>query len=302
MSQGVSTPKKNNQSLTTFKKLLLNFKALPKSGIYFIKERLGKVKPVKSKLVLVISFPRSGTHALGSLVSQENIGFRYHGEFFAFNHWSSVIERLNRYYPFFSFRFYLNFKTQRQKWRTYRFESSTLSATRTIRAIKKIHGIHIIKVFPTHLSDLVLESIIAEHKPHIIFLRRNHLDRFVSHKKANKTGKWHTASTESVEIDIDETELSKFIDEYEKFYSRYIRFAKAHECAVLDVDYEMLQDTKTIEAIQHFSAWEGFTDFSKLAKIPTTAKQDSSRTVQDKYLANSGKKISDFDFMKIEAN
>ena len=302
MSQGVSTPKKNNQSLTTFKKLLLNFKALPKSGIYFIKERLGKVKPVKSKLVLVISFPRSGTHALGSLVSQENIGFRYHGEFFAFNHWSSVIERLNRYYPFFSFRFYLNFKTQRQKWRTYRFESSTLSATRTIRAIKKIHGIHIIKVFPTHLSDLVLESIIAEHKPHIIFLRRNHLDRFVSHKKANKTGKWHTASTESVEIDIDETELSKFIDEYEKFYSRYIRFAKAHECAVLDVDYEMLQDTKTIEAIQHFSAWEGFTDFSKLAKIPTTAKQDSSRTVQDKYLANSGKKISDFDFMKIETN
>ena len=300
MSQGVSSPKKNSQSLTTLKKLLLNFKALPKSGIYFINERLGKVKPVKSKLVLVISFPRSGTHALGSLVSQENIGFRYHGEFFAFNHWSSVIERLNRYYPFFSFRFYLNFKTQRQKWRTYRFESSTLSATRTMRAMKKIHGIHIIKVFPSHLSDPVLQSIITEQKPHIIFLRRNHLDRFVSHKKANKTGKWHTASTESVEIDIDETELSKFIDEYEKFYSRYVRFTKANDCSVLDVDYEMLQDTKTIESIQHFSAWEGFSDFNKLAKIPTTAKQDSSRTVQDKYLASREKKISDFDFKKIE--
>ena len=300
MPQVVSSPKKINKSLTTRKRLFLNCKALPKSGIYFVKERLGKVKPVKSKLVLVISFPRSGTHALGSLVSQENIGFRYHGELFAFNHWSSVIERLNRYYPFFSFRFYLNFKTQRQKWRTYRFESSSLSATRTMRAIKKIHGIHIIKVFPTHLSDPVLESIIAEHKPHIIFLRRNHLDRFVSHKKANKTGKWHTTSTEGVEIDIDETELSKFIDEYEKFYSRYFLFAKNHGCAVLDVNYEMVQDTKTIESIQHFCAWEGFTDFNKLAKIPTTAKQDSSRTVQDKYLANRGKKISDFEFKKIE--
>lgn len=300
MSQGVSSSKKNNQSLTTLKKLLLNCKALPKSGIYFLKERLGRVKPVKSKLVFVISFPRSGTHALGSLVSQENIGFRYHGEFFAFNHWSSVIERLNRYYPFFSFRFYLNFKTQRQKWRTYRFESSSLSAAKTVRAIKKIHGIHIIKVFPTHLSDPVLESIIAEHKPHIIFLRRNHLDRFVSHKKANKTGKWHTASTEGIEIDIDETELSKFVDEYEKFYKRYILFAKKHGCAVLDIDYETLQDAKVIESIQHFSAWEGFTDFNKLAKIPTTAKQDSSRTVQDKYLANQRKKISDFDFKKIE--
>lgn len=302
MSQGVSSPKKNNQSLTTLKKLLLNCKALPKSGIYFLKERLGMVKPVKSKLVFVISFPRSGTHALGSLVSQENIGFRYHGEFFAFNHWSSVIERLNRYYPFFSFRFYLNFKTQRQKWRTYRFEASTLKAAKTVRAIKKIHGIHIIKIFPTHLSDPVLESIIAEHKPHIIFLRRNHLDRFVSHKKANKTGKWHTASTEDVEIDIDETELSRFIDEYEKFYRRYFLFAKAHGCAVLDIDYETLQDSKVIESIQHFSAWEGFTDFNKLAKIPTTAKQDSSRTVQDKYLSSSRKKISDFDFKKIEAN
>jgi hypothetical protein len=63
-----------------------------------------------------------------------------------------------------------------------------------------------------------------------------------------------------------------------------------------------LQDTKIIDEIQHFSAWEGFTDFNKLARIPTTAKQDSSRTVQDKYLANSGKKISDFNFKKIEAN
>ena len=106
--------------------------------------------------------------------------------------------------------------------------------------------------------------------------------------------------TEGVEIDIDETELSKFINEYKKFYSRYFHFAKAQQCAILDVDYEMLQDTKTIESIQHFSAWEGFTDFNKLAKIPTTAKQDSSRTVQDKYLALCGKKISDFDFEKIE--
>ena len=157
MPQAVSSPKKNNKSLTTRKRLFLNCKALPKSGIYFVKERLGKVKPVKSKLVLVISFPRSGTHALGSLVSQENIGFRYHGELFAFNHWSSVIERLNRYYPFFSFRFYLNFKTQRQKWRTYRFESSSLSATRTMRAMKKYPTVSVVlsTVRPEDLTSIL---------------------------------------------------------------------------------------------------------------------------------------------------
>ncbi|CAB4709676.1 unannotated protein [freshwater metagenome] len=299
MPKGESSSEKRSQTLTILKKLLLNIKALPKSGIYYLNAFLGRAKPVKSKLVFVISFPRSGTHALGSLVSQENLGFRYHGEFFAFNHWSSVIERLNRYYPFFSFRYYLNFRTQRQKWRTYRFESSSLNASQTMRAIKKIHGIHIIKVFPTHLSDDVLQSIIAEHKPHIIFLRRNHLDRFVSHKKANKTGKWHTAATEGVQIEIDETELNRFINEYEKFYERYFTFATKQGCAILDIDYEMLQDSQTIDSIQHFSAWDGFADFSKLAKIPTTAKQDSSRLVQDSYLTKTGKKSVDFEFRKI---
>ena len=300
MSKGVSSPKKNKQSLTTLKKLLLNLKALPKSGLYFLKELLGTAKPVKSKLVFVLSFPRSGTHALGSLVSQENIGFRYHGEFFAFNHWSSVIERLNRYYPFFSFRFYLNFKGQKKKWRSYRFESSSLNAPRTIRALKKISGIHILKIFPSHLSNPVLEEIIAQNIPHIIFLRRNHLDRFVSHKKANKSGKWHTASTEGVEIEIDEVELNKFIDEYKVFYEKFLNFAHSKGCAILDIDYEMLHDSQTVDEIQHFSAWDGFTDFGKLAKIPTTAKQDSSRTIQDNYLAKTGSKISDFDFKKIE--
>jgi hypothetical protein len=61
----------------------------------------------------------------------------------------------------------------------------------------------VIKIFPQHFSDPLLQSLIAEFKPHIIFLRRNHLDRFVSHKKANATGNWNTSSTTEVYIDLN---------------------------------------------------------------------------------------------------
>ena len=193
--------------ILTFKKALLNIKALPK---YFYTRYIKKPSPVKSKIVFVVSFPRSGTHAIGSLLSNEKVGFRYYGEFFIFNAWNSQIERINRFYPFFSLRYSLNLRKQRKAWQYFKFETTSLDAHRTMAAIQSLPGIHIIKIFPQHLSDPLLQSIIAEFKPHIIFLRRNHLDRFVSHKKANASGKWHTASTSDLVIDLDPREFETF--------------------------------------------------------------------------------------------
>lgn len=300
MAGGVLTQIRDSETLEFIKKFLLNIKALPKCGLFYISILLGKSKPVKSKLVFVISFPRSGTHALASLVSQENIGFRYHGEFFAFNHWSPVIEKLNRYYPFFSLRYSANKHAQRKKWKYFRFEASTLNPARSIRATLRMHGIHIVKIFPNQLSDAALESIIAEFRPHLIFLRRNHLDRFVSHKKANQTGKWHSAATEGVEIEIGQSELDNFINTYTAFYRKYLEFGHKHGCQILDIEYEGLHDSETIHALQKFSAFEDFVDFEKLEHLPTTIKQDKSNSVQDEYLAKTGNSISDFNFTKIE--
>ena len=144
--------------IITTKKALLNFKALPK---YFLTRYIKKPVPVKSKIVFVVSFPRSGTHAIGSLLSNEKVGFRYYGEFFIFNAWNSQIERINRYYPFFSLRYSLNLRKQRKGWKYNRFETTSLDAHRTMAAIQSLPGIHIIKIFPQHLSDPTLQSIIA---------------------------------------------------------------------------------------------------------------------------------------------
>ena len=278
------------------KKALLNIKALPK---YFYTRYIKKPVPVKSKIVFVVSFPRSGTHAIGSLLSNEKVGFRYYGEFFIFNAWNSQIERINRYYPFFSLRYSLNLRKQRKGWKYNRFETTSLDAHRTMAAIRSLPGIHIIKIFPQHLSDPILQSIIAEFKPHIIFLRRNHLDRFVSHKKANASGKWHTASTSDLVIDLDPREFETFITNYTKFYSDYLHFAKAQGCSILDVDFVDLYNPEKVREIQKFAQFDGFSDWDKLTLAPTTVKQDKSSKVQDDFLAETGKEISDYNFKAV---
>ena len=285
-----------SDALLTFKKALLNIKALPK---YFYTRYIKKPVPVKSKIVFVVSFPRSGTHAIGSLLSNEKVGFRYYGEFFIFNAWNSQIERINRFYPFFSLRYSLNLRKQRKSWKYYKFETTSLDAHRTMAAIQSLPGIHIIKIFPQHLSDPVLQSIIAEFKPHIIFLRRNHLDRFVSHKKANASGKWHTASTSDVVINLDPREFETFITHYTKFYSDYLHFAKAQGCSILDVEFVDLQNPEKVREIQKFAQFDGFSDWDQLTIAPTTVKQDKSSKVQEDFLAEIGKEISDYDFKAV---
>ena len=284
--------------ILTFKKALLNIKALPK---YFFARYIKKPQPVKSKIVFVMSFPRSGTHAIGSLLSNEEVGFRYYGEFFIFNAWNSQIERINRFYPFFSLRYSLNLKAQRKSWKYLKFETTSLDAHRTMSAIQSLPGIHIIKIFPQHLTDPVLQSIISEFKPHIIFLRRNHLDRFVSHKKANASGKWHTASTSDLVIDLDPQEFDKFIANYTKFYNDYYHFARSHGCSILDVNFADLHNPEKVREIQKFAQFDGFSDWDKLTLAPTTVKQDRSSTVQDDFLAKIGKDHSDFEFEAVKA-
>jgi hypothetical protein len=280
---------------SSIKKLALNIKALYP---YFVARFLKKQEAVRSKIVFVLSFPRSGTHAIGSLLSNDAVGFKYYGEFFIFNAWHKNIEKINRFYPFFSFRYSLNLKAQRTSWKYDKFETTSLDARKTLAAISKIPGVHVIKIFPQHLSDSLLQSLIAEFKPHIIFLRRNHLDRFVSHKKANASGKWHTAPTSDLVIDLNPNEFERFVVNFTAFYQRYVKFAAEAGCKILDIGFDDLQNPEKVREIQSFAAFENFADWDKLPLAPTTVKQDRSSMIQDDFLRLLGKKHSDFNFTK----
>ena len=281
---------KNNYGfMHGLRKFLLNAK-------YLLKYQPKLKKHPKSKLVLILSFPRSGTHALASMIDHREIGLNYYGEFFIFNQWSPMVEYLNKYIPFFSWRYFLNTKRQKRNWTHYRFEQTSLNVFKTLDAISAFPGTHIIKIFPEHLHFETLEKVLKKYNPHVLILRRNHLDRYVSLKKANASGKWHKVNSSDVEIKINEDELNRYVSNYKDWY-RKVKSA-AIDCPIMDIGFAKLHDAATVSKIQEFVSVDK-NKLDSLPKAPTTTKMDKSNKIQDEFLAAKNMKISDFDFTEL---
>ena len=231
------------------------------------------------------------------MINHNKIGLNYYGEFFIFNQWSPVVEHLNKYIPFFSWRYFLNTRRQKRNWVHYRFEKTTLNPVKTIEKILLFPGTHTIKIFPEHLHPETLKKIIQKFKPHVIFLRRNHLDRYVSLKKANASGKWHKVDSSDLEIEVNASELDKYINEYIKFYTDVKKVALSANCEILDLEFKELNDPHRVEEIQEFVAIYGNKGLDTLPKQPTTTKMDKTSISQDKFLTRVGKRIEEYDFV-----
>lgn len=253
----------------------------------------------ESKLVLIVSFPRSGTHALASMINHDGIGLHYYGEFFIFNQWSPMVEYLNKYIPFFSWRYFLNTRRQKRDWKHFRFEQTSLDPFKTIEKMMLFPGTHTVKIFPEHLKLETLEKIIATFKPHILILRRNHLDRYVSLKKANASGKWHEVNSSGIEISIDDNELQRYMTNYIEWYGKVKGVAMKNNCPIMDIEFKQLNDSDTTTKVQEFVAINK-NGLESLPKTPTTTKMDKSSKIQDEYLSLHGKKHSDYDFVEIK--
>jgi hypothetical protein len=271
------------------RKFLLNAKDLSKLNRKVIKNP-------DSRLVLILSFPRSGTHALASMIDHKEFGLLYYGEFFMFNHWSPMVERLNKFIPFFSWRYYINNRRQRRKWTTFRFEQTTLDVLKTLDAMLAFPGTHIVKLFPEHLHLETLEQVLSKYKPHVIILRRNHLDRYVSLKKANASGKWHKVNSSEIQVDIDKKELMHYVNKYDDWYKKVKK--SAHGCPILDIGFEKLHDAATVSKIQEFILLDK-KDVNSLPKSPTTTKMDKSSKLQEDFLTASNMSLADFNFVEI---
>ena len=284
---------RNNYGLLHgIRKFLLNTKQL-------LRFQSHSKKDPTSRLVLLVSYPRSGTHALASMINHPAIGLNYYGEFFIFNQWSPIVEYLNKYIPFFSWRYFLNTRRQKRNWMHYRFEKTSLDPIKTVEKILAFPGTHTIKIFPEHLHFEVLENLVETHKPHVVILRRNHLDRYVSLKKANATGKWHEVNSSEVEIEIRDAELQSYITKYEAWYSDIKKLVSKNHCSHLDIDFKQLQDPAITRKIQEFVSVDG-KGLDQLPQQPTTTKMDKSSKLQDDFLKLHNKKHSDYDFVGIK--
>jgi hypothetical protein len=67
----------------------------------------------------------------------------------------------------------------------------------------------------------------------------------------------------------------------------------------LDVDFIDLQNPDKVREIQKFAQFADFSYWGQLTLAPTTVKQDKSSKVQEDFLAEIGKEISDYNFKAV---
>ena len=80
------------------------------------------------------------------------------------------------------------------------------------------------KVFPDQVFDNALDEIFLRHAAGVIVLVRPRLETFVSYKKAEVTGAWHTVDTSRIKVSVDLAEFHALSQEYDRWYERIERF------------------------------------------------------------------------------
>lgn len=181
----------------------------------------------------------------------ENFGapFTYYGELFACLSEAPGLGIVARNYRGFRLDYLRAFLAQRRQWRLMSFEDFGLSSTRVLQIMGQQPGINVVKLFPRHVSDSQLESLLREFAPHVVFLRRNHLDRFTSIERAQQTGTWQNAQYSGLDISIDQTELKRVTNEAHAWYREQKALCLSLGLRVTDVAYEELLDESNLRSL-----------------------------------------------------
>jgi len=271
---------------------------------YLLRKLLRRGVTNKSTVIFIVTFPRSGSTALGSLFDSIGAPFHYYGEIFGFNQWPKSIERITLNYPFFSSRYLKQFLLKKKTGTIpYIFETSGLKPEKVLRSIQKSPGIHVFKIMSFHFHPEKLEALIEEFHPKVFFLRRNHLDRFISTKKAQATGKWHGFNTDDDVIEIDEKSLAHSIGDSIDFYNSVRQCCCSNNVDWLDLDYSEVFSQSKLREIMDFAGVQ--ISQNDLISLITTKRQDSKHLSRETFLQNSHssgtpKSLADYNFVKAD--
>lgn len=258
----------------------------------------------KSTIIFIVTFPRSGSTALGSLFDSLGEPFHYYGEIFGFNQWPKAIDRITLNYPFFSSRYLKRFLQKKTEGTIpYIFEKSGLKPEKVLRSVQKSPGIHVFKIMSFHFHPERLEALIEEFQPKVFFLRRNHLDRFISTKKAQATGKWHGFNTDADLIEVDEESLAHTIRNSIDFYNSVRQYCHSSKVDWLDFDYSEVFSPPKLREILNLAGVQISQD--DLVSLITTKKQDSKHLSRENFLQSlhsqdGNKSLADYNFIKAD--
>lgn len=238
----------------------------------------------EARIVFILSFPRSGTTMFGSILQNlSERGVHYYGELLGGYSSSPEIANISRKYRMFGFRYLKFFFKQRRHGLAipYAMDAAGIDARRVLLAMKATAGVHVVKIFDQHVRLETLESLLTEFRPLVIFIRRNHRERYLSLMRARSSGKWARQRYGDQEIEVSSNDLIEFQKNTERWYVQVKGIICRLGLDFDDVSYRDLlnQDHRRV-TVSRIIGNSG-NRLSDEVLYPTTTKQGSDQASSD---------------------
>jgi hypothetical protein len=220
----------------------------------------------------------------GSIVERlSKYGVRYYGELFGAYSSRREIANITAKYPAFGIRYLRVFFSQRRdgNHHPFAFEEAGIDMRRAFEVLQATPGIHVVKIFPPHVRPETLGLVFETIRPHIIFIRRNHRERFLSLKRAKASGKWARSAYGDHRVDVAKGELEKFQADIEYWYREVKGKACSLDLQIDDVDYRELLNPSTLRPVLSRMTGIPEKELTDDELRPSTTKQGADAPGQD---------------------
>jgi LPS sulfotransferase NodH len=236
-------------------------------------------RPGHGEIVLILSYPRSGTTMLGTAFESLGSPVHYYGELIGLTSLTPDLGIVLRRRPRLALALLRGYRAQRGGWTPYALEADHIDVNELLGTFSQVAGLHVAKVFWNHLSDAALARALEAYRPTIIFLRRNHYDRLVSHLLARQNDAWHGRSYANDKVEVTEQVLQSYADEYSDWYRRSRRLCDELGLHVIDIGFEELVSPGALQELIAKVCGDAVPSARSQAAQPATKRQGAGSTL-----------------------
>jgi hypothetical protein len=218
----------------------------------------------------------------------ESLGppIHYYGELIGLSSLTPDFGIFLRRRPALGVRLLRGYAAQRRGWKPYALEGHHVDIHELLDTLSSVSGVHVAKVFWNHLSDADLARALASFRPTIIFLRRNHYDRLVSHLRAVQNGgAWHGQSYAKSEVEVTEELLQSHASDYSDWYRRSRKLCDELGLRIFDIAFEDLVAPGALHDLILETCGDNISRARLQSAQPATKRQAASSTPTSDELA-----------------
>lgn len=263
-----------------------------RQAVSFAERLLGIHAPLgHGEIVLILSYPRSGTTMLGTAFESLGPPIHYYGELIGLTSITPDLGVVLRRQPIFGLRLLRALLRQRRAWRPYGMEAEGLDIRTLLDALASTSGLHVAKVFWNHLSHDALVRALETYRPTVIFLRRNHYDRLVSHLRARQNDAWHGRPYVNDKVTVSEELLQSYAEDYTSWYQSTRMVCDELGLVVFDEAFEELVTEGALRELIVKVCGDRLREARMQAPAPATERQATTTMSTDEELRLRGRYI-----------